>query len=124
MFGTRSFHAVFNASRIAATVAGLGAALWLAAFAGPAAAAEKSANLDKYCKARYGHDYVTNIDRRSDGFLCTKRTSGGLGLLHLKVFATDICRRSLPLLEPDGNGRLTACHRRDEISLAGIRANV
>jgi len=40
------------------------------------------------------------------------------------VFATDICRRSLPLLEPDGNGRLTACHRRDEISLAGIRANV
>ena len=39
------------------------------------------------------------------------------------AFATEICRRELPSLQPDGDGRLTACHRRDEVSLAGIRAH-
>ena len=39
------------------------------------------------------------------------------------VFATDLCRRMLPTLQPDGDGRLTACHRRDEITLAGIRTH-
>ena len=66
-----------------------------ACFAGsadPAAAAEKSADLDRYCKSRYGRDYVTNIDRRDDGLLCTKSTSGGLGLLHRKVSAADVCQ--------------------------------
>ena len=92
MFGTRSFHTIFIPSPFAVTIAGLGAALWLAASAGPAAAAEKPADLDKYCKSRYGRDYVTNIDRRDDGLMCTKSTSGGLGLLHRKVRAADICQ--------------------------------
>ncbi len=37
-------------------------------------------------------------------------------------FATGLCRQSIPPLDPDGNGRLTACHRRDEISLSGLQA--
>ena len=37
------------------------------------------------------------------------------------VFATDACRTSLPLLEPDCDGRLTACHRKDELELSGLR---
>jgi peptide/nickel transport system ATP-binding protein len=38
-------------------------------------------------------------------------------------FATDICRQLTPLLEPVGNGRLTACHRKNELSLTGIEAH-
>ncbi len=36
-------------------------------------------------------------------------------------FATDICRQVQPLIEPDGADRLTACHRKDEISLTGVK---
>ena len=35
-------------------------------------------------------------------------------------FATDVCRTVAPPLEQDGTGRLTACHRRDELQLAGL----
>ncbi|AJY45510.1 ABC transporter ATP-binding protein [Martelella endophytica] len=35
-------------------------------------------------------------------------------------FATDLCRSAAPPLEHDGNGRLTACHRRDDLQLTGL----
>ena len=37
-------------------------------------------------------------------------------------FASSPCHQSVPPLEPDGDGRLTACHRRTEISLSGLQA--
>jgi oligopeptide/dipeptide ABC transporter ATP-binding protein len=37
------------------------------------------------------------------------------------AFATDICRQVQPLLEADGEGRLTACHRKDVITLSGVK---
>lgn len=37
------------------------------------------------------------------------------------AFATDICRQAQPEIEDDGNGRLTACHRKNEISLTGVK---
>jgi len=36
-------------------------------------------------------------------------------------FATDLCRTTVPPLEADGEGRLTACHRKAEIELSGLR---
>ena len=36
------------------------------------------------------------------------------------AFAKDICFQTPPAIVPDGAGRLTACHRRDEISLTGV----
>ncbi len=36
-------------------------------------------------------------------------------------FATDLCRSTEPALESDGAGRLTACHRRAEITLTGLK---
>ncbi|MBT6545168.1 MAG: dipeptide/oligopeptide/nickel ABC transporter ATP-binding protein, partial [Rhodobacteraceae bacterium] len=36
------------------------------------------------------------------------------------VLAKDICFQTPPAIVPDGAGRLTACHRRDEISLTGV----
>ncbi|MXW84646.1 MAG: hypothetical protein F4Z55_01525 [Boseongicola sp. SB0667_bin_21] len=38
------------------------------------------------------------------------------------ALATDKCRRAIPSRQPGGDGRLTARHRKDEISLAGILA--
>jgi oligopeptide/dipeptide ABC transporter ATP-binding protein len=37
------------------------------------------------------------------------------------AFASDICRQVQPEIEDDGNGRLTACHRKNEISLTGVK---
>ena len=56
-----------------------------------AAAAEKTADLGKYCRKVHGRDAFANIDRRDDGLMCTRRTDGGLGLLHRKIKAADVC---------------------------------
>lgn len=36
-------------------------------------------------------------------------------------FAADICRTSIPELAPDGDRRETACHRKSEIELSGLK---
>ena len=45
----------------------------------------------------------------------------GCAIQDRRALATDMCQRAIPSLRADGDGRLTACHRRDEIILAGIR---
>ena len=46
----------------------------------------------------------------------------GCAISDRRVFATDKCLRAIPSLKLDGDGRLTACHRRNEVTFASIRA--
>lgn len=46
----------------------------------------------------------------------------GCALSDRRAFATGKCQRTIPSLRPDGGGRLTACHRRDEVTLTSIMA--
>jgi hypothetical protein len=59
----------------------------------PALAAEKSADLGKYCRNLHGPTAFANVDRRDNGLLCSIRTSGGLGLTHNKIKAADVCAK-------------------------------
>ncbi|MCZ6862405.1 MAG: hypothetical protein O7I42_19390 [Alphaproteobacteria bacterium] len=70
--------------------AGITAAIGLVATA-PALAAEKTADVGKYCRKVHGRDAIANIDRRDDGLLCTRPLRRGPGMLHRKIKAADVC---------------------------------
>ncbi|MDH3234297.1 MAG: hypothetical protein OEQ29_12330 [Alphaproteobacteria bacterium] len=72
-------------------LAGLLAAIGLVAAAVPTVAAEKAADLAAYCRTKHGRSAFPSVDRRDDGLMCSRRTSGGLGLLHRKIRAADVC---------------------------------
>lgn len=72
-------------------LAGITASIGLLATARPALAAEKTADLDKYCRTKFGHTAFSSIDQRDNGLMCSQRTSGGLGLLHRKIAEADVC---------------------------------
>lgn len=72
-------------------LAGLLAAIGLVAAATPTVAAEKAADLAAYCRTKHGRSAFPSVDRRDDGLMCSRRTSGGLGLLHRKIRAADVC---------------------------------
>ena len=76
----------------AVRLAGIAAAIGLVATV-PALAAEKSADLGKYCRNVHGPTAFANVDRRDNGLLCSIRTSGGLGLTHNKIKAADVCAK-------------------------------
>ena len=78
-------------SLIVPGVAAFAVLLGLVAAAAPARAAEKTADLAKFCKARHGNQAFPNVDRRDNGILCTVRTNRGRGLRHYKISAADIC---------------------------------
>ena len=61
------------------------------AIAAPTFAAEKTADLAKYCRKVHGAAAFPSVDRRDNGLMCSLRTSGGRGLLHRKIAAADVC---------------------------------
>jgi hypothetical protein len=87
-------------------LAGILAVTELVTIVRPAVAAEKSADLAKYCRDNYGLNAFPNIDRRDNGLMCSLRTSGGLGLLHRKIDAADVCaaQHGTRRFRPDGKG--------------------
>ena len=56
-----------------------------------AVAAEVSADIKGFCQKTYGHDAFPGVDWRDNGLLCSRRSDGGLGFIHSKITAAEVC---------------------------------
>lgn len=54
-------------------------------------ARDVTANIDSFCMERYGAETVSGVDRRDNNPLYTQKTDQGLGMLHHRVDAAEIC---------------------------------
>jgi len=88
--------------------------LWILLSLCVPAIAEQEADLEAYCLAVFGEGVQSGFDLRDTNPLCTERDSSGLGLLHHRVDAADICQAQFGTARFQIAGRRIMCLDPDE----------
>ncbi len=74
-----------------------------------AAKAEQAANLNAFCKARYGTQAEGTYSLSDNSPLCSVHTNNGLGLLHHRINAADVCQDQFGTRQFRAVGRQILC---------------